>query len=712
MTKKTNSIKNAPTAAESKGKDVDSTRVIKVDSDMLVAIERGDIFVKPTQVFIDLLAGNVEFEQLYADQSNVQFLIRMFKDDPEIKERISEFYRSMVFEKVMLSLVTQSYIKPSDVHFGAVEFTTALATEGGLAQIDAMVVADQLIPALRAAGFNISVPERYVTRAVYKHVLVTTENLKADVAAQHCASIMDKVKFSVLGTNKYGRKVLAEQLSVDLRHAGARMLTQAAYGKVVDGAVIAVRANLDHENEAYRLAVPDWLRDHPVIAELSENLTFITAAFSSNMKANPVLDIDSDDMRKYLDVLSASLKASARYKCVTVKHLLEEYTLKHGYDYNEEVAFASVIHNVAYEPGVVAALPTIVNNEVTYLDKSDSRVAELLMAHDQGMFSLIEAGLVVHKALEANVSDVDYWPVDSKPFISLISLGDDFLSPEVLIALSTADRVALRCTTDEAGRHSYLVNEGVVDAGKVALPDFVYYANSDGKRLPMQLRNRMLDRSTIITADPSTVVLLAKPFDTKRPRRSSPQLPDASVYGAHLLAVPSEIVQRLNQGVDYKLSVGSNSLAGKFYLKSIDALRTGKSQGVLVNPVNARITEVIAQALSMAIDCDSDIRHQLAYNSVIYMYIIAMAERLSPSFREDVHQRLIAQAMPNVSADESAAMRSAYNRSVFAAQVDMFAMKVYLEALGCSSAARLFDALAEDEAMQIALSQQGSKRRK
>ena len=685
-------------------------RRIVSNGDALVETSRGDIFIKPTQIFIDSFSGSVEFEQLYGERSNVNFLIRQFKNDPAVQSRIGDFYRSLKFNHIMQNLIQANQTKPADVHFTATALTAILVTEGGLQAEDAIVVADQLVPLLRHAGFSIATPEKYMTRAVHGRALVTVEDLKRDVAAQHCAQIMDRTKINSVGTNRYSKTVLGEIVSLDLRAAGARMLSQASYGKVVDDAVIAVRANLDIENEQYRFAVPEWLRTHSVIEELATNLTFVTAAFSSDMPSAPTLSVDTEDMKKYLDVLAASLKSSTRYRCVTIKSLLEEYTLKHGFDYNEELAFATIAHNVQYETGIMAAMPTFMDEEVAYLDRTDSRVAELLMAHDQGLFSINAAANAVHTTFEMNVSDPDYWPVDSEPYVHVIDTEEEFLRPEVLIALATAERVALRRSTDAAGRDTFLVGEGE-DTGGSVLPDFVYYVQNDGKRLPMKLRNRMLDRNFLITSDPASAVLLAKPFESKRAKNASKQLPGDDVYGARLLGVEADIVQKLNHGVEYSLAVGSHQLAGKFYLKSIDSLRTSASQGVLINPVNGKVTDAITKALYVALDSSGDLRRKFAYNSVIYQFVIDMADRLSKAFREDVHQRIVAQALQNVLPEESAAMRSTYNRSVFAAQVDMFALKLYLEAIGCVDAARTIGELSEDEGMQMAMAQRGSSRR-
>lgn len=692
-------------------------RTIQAGDDSLVETKRGDIFVQPNQIFVDIMAGAVVYEPLFGDQSNVNFLVRQFKADPELQTRLAAFYRSLKINVVLQDLIQASYCKPQEVNFSSIKLVNSLTSVGGLSSDDAILVADQLIPLMRKAGFNISVPDRYVSRASYGNMLVTAEHLKSDVAAQHCAHIMDRVKLNAVALTRYSKEVLAEAVALDLRQAGARMLSQASYGKVVDGAVLAVRAHLDIENEAYRTAIPEWLRDHSVIAELATNVTFITAAFSSDMPANPVLAVDSEDMKKYLDVLSASLKASTRYRVVTLKSLTEEYSLQHGFDYNEELAFACITHNVEYAGNVVAAMPTFDGDDLMYLDRTDNRVAELLMAHDQGIFSLTSTAKAVIGSLEAQVSDSDLWNQDEEPFVAVIDTEREFISPEIMMALAFSDRVALRRTSDESGRDHFLVETHRADGGEAALiPDFVYYMSSDGKRLPARLRNRMLDRNFVITQDPATVVLLAKPFESKRAKAQTPQLPTDNVFGARLLGVQSGVVQKLNGAMDYKLAVGSMTLQGKFYLKSVDSMRTSASQVVLVNPTNRSVTSAITIALSSFFADSTRLggnqRRAFAYNHGIYMFVIRMAQRLSKSFREDVHQRIIAQALKDAKPEESAAMRSAFNRSIFAAQVDQFALQLYLEAMGCNEAAATIAALNEEEDMQTAIVQEGSDRRK
>lgn len=694
-----------------------NVRTISTGADTLVETQRGDIFIQPRQIFVDALAGAVVYEPLFGEQSNVNFLVRRFKADSELQERLATFYRSQKIGSVIIDLVQAAYVKPQEVNFSSIQLVNSLNRAGGLAMDDAILVADQLIPLLRKAGFNVSVPDRYVSRASYGRALVSAEHLKSDVAAQHCAHIMDRVKLNAVAQTRYSKEVLAEAVALDLRHAGARMLSQASYGKVVDGVILAVRAHLDIENEPYRTAIPEWLRDHSVIAELATNLTFITAAFSSDMPVNPIIAVDSEDMKKYLDVLSASLKASTRYRVATLKSLTEEYSLHHGFDYNEELAFAYITHNVEYGGNILAAMPTFDGNELMYLDRTDNRVAELLMAHDQGIFSLTATSQAVRGSLEAQVSDSDLWNETSNPFVGVLDTEREFITPEVLMALAFADRVALRRTTDESGKDHFLVETNIVEGAEQAMiPDFVYYMTSDGKRLPSKIRNRMLDRNFIITQDPATVVMLAKSFEAKRARAATRQLPDESVFGARLLGVPAGTVQKLNGATDYKLSVGGNILQGKFYLKSVDSMRTSASQVVLVNPVNQEVTNAITVALTMYLTNSAQLggnnRRSFAYNHGLYMYLIRMAQRLSKSFREDVHQRIIAQALKDAKPEESAAMRSSFNRSIFAAQVDQFALQIYLEAMGCTASAALIAALNEDEDMQTALMQEGSDRRK
>lgn len=693
-----------------------SVRTVTSGTDSLVETQRGDIFIQPRQIFIDTLAGSVVYEPLFGDKSNVNFLVRRFKADEDLQSRLAAFYRSQKIGAVISDLIQASYVKPQEVNFSSIQLVNSLNRVGGLSMDDSILVADQMIPLMRTAGFNVSVPDRYVSRAAYGRSLVAAEHLKSDVAAQHCAHIMDRVKLSAVAQTRYSKEVLAEAVALDLRHAGARMLSQASYGKVVDGAIMAVRAHLDIENEPYRTSIPEWLRDHSVIAELATNLTFITAAFSSDMPINPVLAVDSEDMKKYLDVLSASLKASTRYRVVTLKSLTEEYSLHHGFDYNEELAFAYITHNVEYSGNILAAMPTFDGEDLTYLDRTDNRVAELLMAHDQGIFNLTATSQAVRSAIEAQVSDSDLWNEMSEPFLGVLDTEQEFLKPEVIMALAFADRVALRRTTDESGKDNFLVDARAPAGEGAMLPDFVYYMTSDGKRLPSKIRNRMLDRNFIITQDAATVVMLAKPFEARRARAATTQLPDDSVFGARLLGVPSTVVQKLNGATDYKLSVGGQILQGKFYLKSVDSMRTSASQVVLVNPTNQEVTSAITVALSMYLTDSTQLggnaRRAFAYNHGLYMYVIRMAQRLSKSFREDVHQRIIAQALKDAKPEESAALRSTFNRSVFAAQVDQFALQLYLEAMGCTASASLIAVLNEDSDMQMALMQEGSDRRK
>lgn len=669
-----------------------------------------DITIQPRSMYTDRLAGAIRFDRLFGDTMNLELMIRTFREDGEAPSRIGAFYRSLKIAKVLVPLMGTGFIRASDVQFTVMKLVESIQTVGGTSAKDAVLLADHMVPILRKAGFNVMVPERFMTRTEHGRRYVTVPDLKNDAAAQYCAAVIDKAKITTLGVNRYNSKVLAEMVSVDLRSVGSRMLALPTYSKVFDDAVIAVRAHLDRSNDVYSF-VPDWLRDHTVIADFATNLTFITAAFDSSLPDNPTLQVGETDMANYLDALAATLKASTRYKDTSLKALVSELSLSHGFDYNEDLAFASIAHNVVYQPGIITAVPEVEGKEVIYLDHIGSRVAEIMMSHDNGMFSMRAAEEACFNSNSNIVNDPNLWPEGTAPFVETITAYTEYLNPSVLIALVTAERVAIRATVDADRKANYL--KKVTQHGvETSIPDFVFSVRNDGKRFPPALRSQMLDKNFMITLDPDMAVLSSKSFEATSTRENVEQLPDESVFEAHLLAVDAGIVQKINQALDYDLTVGSQSMKGKFFLRQLDSLRTVSSQCVLVNSANIKMVNAIMTAFLYGLQTEGDLKTMMVHNGAIYNAVLDMAEKLSPNFREEIHTKLISLAMVGVAPELSVAMRATFGRSMFAIQVDILALRLYLLAIGAVNAADIVNVMTTDEGFQLAMSQRGSSRRK
>lgn len=686
---------------------VDITEVIEIATSVARST---DIPVSPRTIFVDRAAGSVSYEQIFTDHMNLDLMIRAFREDKDLPSRLNAFYRNLKVEAALVSLMGNGLIRGSDVQFSVLQLREALQTEAKVSALDSLLLCDQLVPCLRKAGFRVEVPERFFTMSEAPRRFVTMSDLRNDAAAQHCATVIDKAAITTIGENRYAPKVLANMVAVDLRSIGARLLMVPSFMRVFDDVIIAVRASVDVANDHYS-SVPEWLREHPVVHELATNMTFLAAAFAPDLPERPELQVGERDLEAQLDILAATMKASSRYSSVSLKVLASELTLSHGTDFNDEIAFAMVSTNVGYAEGIMTAMPSTSGNDVQYLDKAVSQVGEILSSHNNNVFDMRATDIAVADALGKRAGDPDLWPEGTAPLVSTLTVFDEYLDPCVLIALTQAERVTMRADAegDFAGQYMHKITFGGRDTFQ---PRFVFSMRASGHRLPSVLRNQMLDQNYVVTEDARLAVLVAKSAQATSIRPATVQLPPASIYGARLLNVPASIIQKVNEGLQYSLAVGSAVVKGEFFIKSLDAVRSISAQAIIVNSANARIASAMMSQLVFAAQETSDIRKQLNLNGALYNAVIDMAGRLSKQFREEIHNKIVNAATRSVSVEQSMAMRSAYNRSLFAIQVDLFALQVYMTIIGASDAAALLQAIVADDGMQAVMTLRGSDRRK
>lgn len=669
-----------------------------------------DIPVRPTHIFVDRSAGTPAWECIFGDAMSLDLMIRTFREDDKTPARIGNFYRTLAVEGVLLSLMGTGFTRPSDIQFGVLDLKDALVSKGGLTSADALIVADQLVPILRRAGFRVNVNERFMTMTKAPRRFVTLNDLRNDAAAQFAASVIDKSRISSLTDARYMPAVLANDIAVDLRSIGTRLLAIPSFARVFDDLVIAVRAHLDRANAAY-YGIPDWLREHTVVEEFARNMTFITAAFDTKAPATPALQMGETDLQANLAELAATLKASKRYANMSLKALAAEYSITHGDNYDGETAFAVIANNVAYAPGIMTTMPVIDKTEIRYLDPYVTHVGEVLASHDLGIFKAEEVTKAVVNNMCVRAGDARTWPSGTPPMVTVMTVYDEYLDPQTLLALVHSNQVFLRSEVTTGANPAYMIEKTV--AGKtVETPHLVFSVTAaPNRRLPTALRNQMLDSRAFVTEDANLVMLMIPSLDSTSARTPIDQLPPATVFGAHLINVPASMVQKANDGVKYDFTVGNTNLAGEFFIKQLDAVRTISAQAFVVNSANVLLAKSLMQSLIWAADEESDIKRKINLNSAIYNAVIDMADRISLPLREEVHAKIITAAVQKVTVDQSVAMRSAYNRSMFAIQVDMYVLELYFKIIGAHEAATILRLILADDGMQLAMSQRGSSRR-
>lgn len=707
--------KNSKSIAAKLSKDhavLNGDQVQQADiSDVLASKARStDLPVYPSHMYVDRAAGATAYECVFADTMSVDLLIRSFREDGKMVERLSDFYRRLGIEDVMIGLMGTGLARPSDIQFGVIDLKNSLQKAGKLSATDAIVVADHVTPILRRAGFRVNVPERFMTTTTAPRRFVSLQDLRNDAAAQFAGGVLDKTRITALQETRYSPAVLANNVAVELRSVGMRLLAVPSFARVFDDLLVGVRSNVDRANPAYA-GVPEWLRSHPVVDECSRNLTFLMAAFDPKMPPKGALVMGETDLQDSLSQLAATLKASSRYANVSLKALASEFDIFHGTNFDDETAFAAIVGNVAYQPGIMTALPTAVGTELRYLDPYASHVGEVLAAHDTGIFKMSEVAEAIVANLCLRAGDVITWPAGTSPLVSVTNVYDEYLSPQMLLALVNSNQVYIRAEIVDGDTGSYTV-ETTVNGVKFAVPRFVYALSSaPGRRLPSALRNQMLDANSLVTTDPDVAVLLIKSARSTSARIAPDQLPPATIYGARLLNVKTDILQKANDGLKYTFVVGGTTIKGEFFIKELDAVRTISSQAFLINNANVLLAKAVMSSLIWAIEDINDLKRKITLNGVVYNAVIDMAERISKPLREEVHAKIITAAVHHVTTDQSIAMRSEYNRSMFAIQVDLFVLKLYLKIIGAHEAAEILDLILGDDGMQIAMSQRGSNRR-
>lgn len=640
---------------------------------------------------VDRWEGLSQTYEVWGDAPSTRYVSQVLANDDD-RARVAQFFVAREFAAVFKNLVRSQTVKPIDCLLTKTDVFAALSETMNGNQ--AGVVMELVLPALIGLGI-VSGNMKYSYHVRYGMRSVSTDDVRNDVATYQVLQAVKATKASNIDkTTKYSVSALAELLAEVFRKVGLELYEMNDLAVVVEDMVKGVRANIDPTLSGGALVgvvSSDWKRGR-IVDELSKNLVFIRAAMELPPGSNVTLSCEGWKLEKWGPIILAALQSSERYAWISKAESLRTFGLRKVRDVKGRVRSTIVYRSAKVQP-VAQAVFAIEDSLMvgTYnINATKDRVAEVVQsAYGSATFATdigadlvtsvltdgIEAGWMNASsvvALEANANDLDLCcMLASRLYVELPKSGD-------------------------AG--------GIDEDLKMQTYTPKWWFAVETTELDLDVYSGVHRGNEVYTDDVATVFMAAKEFEPLDSVAAKPQVLGPTAFNTRVVAFDERILRSVKTRFSFDVVINDIAMRGAFKPGSFASMRTSEVASLVVPHYN----ELVIDSLRRSFEAATDIVKKMENSSEeawtgqkpgseffsllkrrIARAILALAQQLSPGFRNEVHaavmDRSIATAS-DLSIDDTVKMRARLSQRAYAACSDVLAMQFFMFIQGISDA--------------------------
>lgn len=653
---------------------------------------------------LDRFDGLAVTHEVWSDKPNPRYITEALLD-PAVRDRVCQFFVKRDFGAVFKDLLPGNTrtVQLSDCMFTKTDIHAKLSV--GRTPKEAGVLMELILPLFLEFG-AVNGNMKYSKHMRYGFNRVTVKDIINEVSTFQVLQAVKTAKGTAIDkSTKYSVSSLAELLAEALRPIGLALLEYADLSKIVDDMVSGVRAHIDPTLSAGDLKgnVPaDW-RNSAVVEELAQNMVFIRAALAIPPGSDISPISEGWKLNQWGDVILANIKSSERYAWVGKAEVLRSYSLAHVRNGRGKVEAAILARNAKVQPvaQAVFAFPDAMLTGSYNISPTKDRIADAVQsAYGTADFGVAEGATMLGAILSDGI-EAGWTGNDGLYVLDTCDAETDVVSIAAL--LSTRLHVYVDEKGSVMGYDSRVskgpnkpLNLGDDDYLKVWQP--MWWFTVPTRELNLDILSGTHNRSEVVTSDHVEVYLAHDSFaalDYVPPR---PQVLGPAAFNTRVVAFDTDILQGVDERYSFDLTINDVKMRGAFKPIGFASLRSGIHTSLVKPHYNEAVIYGAAAAYTAAqyvleemTNPESWVRGEAPGEEFFTFmrrrvagHLLALAQRLSPAFRNEVHEAVIDRslAQANLSPDEAVVMRATLAQRTFSAAADMIALDFFLNMQG------------------------------
>lgn len=656
--------------------------------------------------------------EVWGTSPSLRFITEALADDA-IRSQVADFFARRKFASTFKTLLpglanTSRTLKPGDGVLNKTDIHRALMTE--YEPVTTGVIMELILPTLIELGL-VSGNIKYSRHVRYPMKRVSVHDIQHDVAMFQVTQAVKAAKASSLDRDgRYTVSVLGEGLAEAFRPIGIALYEYHDLSAIVDDIVKGVRAHLDPTQSGGSLTgvVPaDW-RNHNVIAELSQNMVFVRAALAIPPETSIAPVSEGWKLSQWAPTILAALKSSERYAWVSKHEVMRTFGLRKVRDVKGKVVSSVLYRHARVQPiaQAVFAIDDALMNDVYSIHATKDRIADAIQsAYGTADFGTENGADMVFNLLTDAV-EAGWGGQRALYTIDLLDAGVDIVT--VACMLSSKLSVHANKNGVQVTKYTTDIIDGIAngDLDEAWQPKWWFSVKTSEVNLDVLSGSHL--RSEIITSDPVEAILAHDEFSPLDAVPVKAQVLGPAAFNTNVIAFDPEILRSVSKRYSFNVSVNDVNMQGSFKPSSFASMRSRELTSLVLPHFNEAVIYGYASAFASAQailkamaktyvvtdasqgEVGTEMAPQWRSDRVpggeffsfmkrrIARSLLTMAQRLSPAFRQEVHEAVIARsvAQTDLSMDDALVLRARLTQRTFAAACDMIALDFFLDTQG------------------------------
>lgn len=651
----------------------------------------------------DLKEGRSETVVIWGSSPQMQYVSEALADRT-LREEVTDFFLQRKISAVIEALIPAVYFKPKESTFSKPELYDAFVSTG-LSDRVTQVLMELVCGPLMQIGILSSNGNRSL-QLQYPFRRVTTEMLAHEINVQQVESTLGSLNLAAINSDaRQTRKTFADRLGDVFRPIGVRLLDAAELSSVMDDFISCTRAHIapyglsDNDIEA----IPKEWREHASIGEFATCLPFVRAALRLPSKQVLRLKNEGRLLDQWIRVIVNYLRDSTRFKWLGREAMLRHHTTRHVRDMRRQVQSVVVYRHVKAQATAqaVVAIDDVGATAVggKFITATKDRLADSIQsAYSQATFST-EEGAVAYLEMARDIVGIGYrLPTDA---ILVDAVGDGASIADIAALLSEdleieVDDTGAVVASDEAVREAR-AKDSDLDAGTWDPKWWYKIATVEAN---LDIRNGRHYGDHVVTCDPIEALKAHAEITATEAYPVQPQQLGPNAFSSTLLGFDENNLLALNRKFSFKVQFAGRDIAGAFLAQDFATLRSARLAKVVKPHFNAAVIEsqsaAYGAASNLLLELSSTDKADWTTGNVpdpsvfsslqrrLCVRLLKLAQSLSPSFRDEVQDAMIARAlaMDEVTTEDLVIQRAQLMQQSFTAIADVTALMFFLHIQG------------------------------
>lgn len=674
--------------------ELDGVRMYKALNDRApVPVEGQRIEIELDSTYVDTLQGGTKTISIFGVEPN-PIIVKDALRQPLVKEEIANFFLSKSISSVLAKCFKVLRFKIGTPQFAKNDLINAVA-KWPISDTAQSAIIELIMGHFIKEG-TIKDASAFSKQMFYPYANVTIESLQDEAFT---AGVIRKVSGlkSIYTKEDVTVSEYLIQLGKMFYKVGKWVYEEMDTDDLFHDILLGVRSHLDPAMlvASTRGNVPNVWRENDIISSFARNEVFVKAALS--LKQPTTLMMKTTSVDQALDALTslpASIIESRRYKMIGKAEYIASFELSKVRDGYGRPVMAVLARNMQVVPEAQAVFvhrDTVIKDTFN-IDSVSDRITEVIRGtYGTATFNLLKGAKLIRETAEDLVlsgAKLNHILVTADGSNNLIDVNT--------IAAMVSDSVFIEL--DSKGNIVFETNN--LDKGEVyeveSQPKWWYVLKTREQRVPVTSGSYDVG-GFVTTSDPSEVFLLSEEFDSRETYANKTQLFGPEAFETNMVKFDSKMIRSLRARFSVDIPLGGANVRGSFKASDFQSLKAIPLISLTVPFFNATVVKGL-QACYMtanllitgAVQKNPDWAVKTGLVTANYTKtrilrnLIELSQEINPSFRNDVHNRIINMAInkENLSQENALRLKAMMSQTSFGSACDVTALIYFLAIQG------------------------------